>query len=598
MSYDLMHPRAPRLSGALLKAAAALLERPSLGKPLAHRLLKETGIDRFRRLHVPETPRMHPVKRGRDAATLEQAATPEAVDLESLAEKLAGFPTMGEREDTKRPAEKFRFPTIRDYAKAYSRGDTTPSEVCRSIIRTLREQDRGDRPLYLFIRLNEDEILAQAAESTRRFKEGNPRSLLEGVPVPIKDELDVAGFPTSLGTGFLTAEIAETDATVVARLREAGAILLGKANMHEIGMGVTGLNPNYGTPVNPYAPWRYPGGSSSGSAAAVALGLAPLAIGADGGGSIRIPAAFCGVAGLKPTFGRVSGRGSGGICWSVAHIGPIASSVEDLAVAYAAIAGPDEKDPWSCCGPSLGLDDVPTTVKGMKLGIYTPWFEDADEAILEAVRGALERLLSAGAELVEIEVPELENLRVAHLITISTEQRAAMDRHYKDHRTDFGIETRANLALAGRLTGSDYIKAQQMRERGLKQWNKIFEKVDAIITPTTGMLPPTIPEDRLLSGVSDLTTLSEIMRFVTPANLLGYPALSVPAGFVTADSRRFTDAEAETDHEWQPYSTLPVGVQFIAPHFQETRLLRLAAAVEAGTERLKPRIYFPSLNGR
>lgn len=578
MAYDLMHPKAPRLSGALLEAVAALLERPSIGKAAAKSLLKAAGIDRFRHLHVPEPPRMHPLA-GSGAITAGIEPSPG-----DLAEALA---TAG--------AKGFRFPSVLSYAEAYRQGPTTPTKVADQVVRTLMEQDQGDPPLYLFVRWNESEIRKQAEESTRRFREGSPRSILEGVPVPIKDELDVAGFPTSLGTSFLTTKRAERDATVVARLREAGAIIVGKANMHEIGIGVTGLNPNYGTPINPYAPWRYPGGSSSGSAAAVALGLAPVAVGADGGGSIRIPAAFCGVAGLKPTYGRVSGRGAGPLVWSVAHIGALGASVSDLALLYTAMAGPDEQDPWTLQQPPLGMDRLPPSVEGMRLGIYAPWFEDASDDILEVARGAVERLTQAGAQVVEIEIPELENLRAAHLITIVSEQMAAMERYYKDHRTDFGIETRANLALARRLTVSDYLKAQQIRERGLRQWRKVFASVDAVVTPTTAVLPPKVPEDRLLSGVSDLGGLSEIMRFATPANLLGYPAISVPAGFVTAHSRHFFHTQEEKDHEGKVYSEVPVGIQFIAPHWEESRLLRLGAAVEAMVERPQPRVYFPSM---
>ena len=573
-----MHPKAPRLSGATLEIFAALLERPLLGKLPAKRLLKAAGIDRFRRLHVPEPPRLQPIvdttpgEAGGGSGTA--VRKPEA----------AGGSVAG-----------FRYAGIDDYAEAYRSGRTDPVELMDRVIRTLSEQDRGDPPLYLFIRWNESDLRGQAEESRRRLREGNPRSALEGVPIPIKDELDVAGFPTAMGTSFLTTKRAEADATVVRRLREAGAIILGKANMHEIGIGVSGLNPNYGTPVNPYAPWRYPGGSSSGSAAAVALGLTPVAIGADGGGSIRIPSAFCGVAGLKPTFGRVSSRGSAEMVWSVGHIGPIAGSIADLAQVYAAIAGPDEKDYWTLWQPTVDSSWRAGGLKGLRLGVYRDWFEDAAEEVVTVAREAVERLRVAGAEIVEIDIPELENLRVAHMITIVTELKAAMSRLYEDHRTDFGLESRANLALAGRLTAADYIKAQRIRERGLRQWRKIFSEVDAVVTPTTAILPPKVPEDRLLSGVSDLGQLSDIMRFVTPANLLGFPAISVSAGFVTAQSRRFSQMKAETDHQGQVYSDVPVGLQFIAPHWQEVRLLRLAAAVEAQLERPKPRLYLPTL---
>ncbi len=578
MAYDLMHPRAPRLSGALLEAVAAILERPTLGKPLARKMLNSSGIDQFRHIHVPEPPRMHPVA---DSHTGTTEAAPSESDLVKL---FSGATPKG-----------FRFPSVSDYAEAYRQGKTTPSEVAERVIRTLHEQDQGDPPLYLFIRWNEGEIRAQAEESTRRYREGNPRSLLEGIPIPIKDEINVAGYPTSFGTSFLTTKKAEKDATVVSRLRAAGAIILGKANMHEIGIGVTGLNPNYGTPINPYAPWRYPGGSSSGSAAAVALGLAPVAVGADGGGSIRIPAAFCGVAGLKGTYGRVSGRGAGPLVWSVGHIGPLAASVADLAVLIAHMAGPDEHDPWTLGQAPLGFHTAPPSVEGMRLGIYTPWFEDASDDVLEVARSAVHALTDAGAQIVEIEIPELENLRVAHLITIVTEQMASMERYYHDHRTDFGIETRANLALASRLNASDYLKAQQIRERGLRQWRKIFAQVDVVVTPTTAVLPPKVPEDRLLSGVSDLGSLSEIMRYTTVANLLGFPAISVPAGFVTAHSRHFLHTQEERDHEGKVYSEVPVGLHFMAPHWEEGRLLRLGAAMESMIERPQPRVYFPSM---
>jgi Asp-tRNA(Asn)/Glu-tRNA(Gln) amidotransferase A subunit family amidase len=170
--------------------------------------------------------------------------------------------------------------------------------------------DAANPPLRAYIAVNREDVLQQAAAATKRFSTGAPLSILDGIPVAVKDELDMVPYPTTAGTAFLGRHPASSDATVVARLRAAGALLIGKANMHEIGMGVTGLNPIYGTPRNPYATHCHTGGSSSGSAAAVAAGLCPLALAADGGGSIRIPAALCGVVGLKPTYGRVSEHGA------------------------------------------------------------------------------------------------------------------------------------------------------------------------------------------------------------------------------------------------------------------------------------------------
>ena len=169
------------------------------------------------------------------------------------------------------------------------------------------------------IAVNRDDVMKQAREATQRIKAGKPLSIFDGVPVAVKDELDMVPYPTTVGTSFLGKSPAKEDATVVARMRAAGALLVGKTNMHEIGINVTGLNPHHGTTRNPYNTDHFTGGSSSGSATAVAAGLVPVAIGADGGGSIRIPASFCGVFGLKPTFGRVSEHGAAPLCWSVAH---------------------------------------------------------------------------------------------------------------------------------------------------------------------------------------------------------------------------------------------------------------------------------------
>ncbi|MCK5197858.1 MAG: amidase, partial [Spirochaetales bacterium] len=215
----------------------------------------------------------------------------------------------------------FLFPGIDDYASLYRKKKITPLEVAEKLLEIIYD-DEGADPLNAIIKLDREDFLGQAADSAERLKAGKPRSLLEGVPIAVKDEIDALPYSTNVGTSFLGQSAAAADAEVVRRLREAGALILGKANMHEIGIGVTGINPHFDSTRNPHNPECYTGGSSSGSAAAVAAGYCPAAIGADGGGSIRIPASLCGVTGLKPTFGRVSERGAAPLCWSVAHIGP------------------------------------------------------------------------------------------------------------------------------------------------------------------------------------------------------------------------------------------------------------------------------------
>ncbi len=214
-----------------------------------------------------------------------------------------------------------------------------------------------------------------------------------------------------------------TDATVVARLRAAGALLIGKANMHEIGINPNGANAHYGAARNPYDTARDPGGSSSGPAAAVAAGLCPIAIGADGGGSIRIPASLCGLVGLKPTFGRVSEAGAAPLCWSVAHIGPLGATVEDVALAYGLIAGPDTRDPNSQRQPAVGLAgwNDRLTWHGLTVGVYRPWFRHAAPAVVAANEAMLAQFERAGAQVREIVVPELDAMRLAHIIIILSE---------------------------------------------------------------------------------------------------------------------------------------------------------------------------------
>lgn len=220
----------------------------------------------------------------------------------------------------------------------------TPLDVARRYLTAVAEGEADAAPLRAVVHLAEADLLAQAEAATARFERGEPLGPLDGVPIGVKDELDQVPHPTTVGTTFLARGPATADATVVARLREAGALLVGKLNMHEIGIGTTGLNPHLGTARNPCGPAHHTGGSSSGCGAAVAAGLCPIAVGADAGGSIRTPASLCGVVGLKATYGRVSEHGAFPLCWSMGHVGPLGATVRDVALGYLAMAGVDPHD--------------------------------------------------------------------------------------------------------------------------------------------------------------------------------------------------------------------------------------------------------------
>lgn len=570
MSYDLKPLEAPRAAGGLLRTFVTLVESPGTGSLLAGKLLRDAGIVALRQLasHEPLDSR-HGVLVLADALSStppgREAGGDEPVDPTPLIERAERLPAT--------EAEGFRPESAADFIAAYRGRRTTPTAVAERALDMVEQSEQRDPAMRIFIAQRRDDLLEQAEASTRRWSSGCPLGPLDGVPVAVKDELDVAGYPTTVGTRFLGQTAAAVDAEAVVRLRASGALILGKCNMHEIGLGVTGLNPHHGSARNPYDPSRATGGSSSGSAAAVAAGLCPIAVGADGGGSVRIPAALCGMFGLKATFGRISEHGAAEVCWSVAHVGPIAATARDLALAYAVMAGPDGKDEGSLHQPAPRLDDqTPRDIAGLRLGIYRPWFDAADGAVVDRCRGLVDGLRAAGAEVVEIEIPELAVLRTAHLITIIAEMATAHLPHYEAHRTEYGLDTRLNLALARKLTAYDYVHAQRHRARLCRHFVRVLRDVDVIVTPSTGRTAPTLPEDALLSGESNLALTDQIMRFAPAANMTGLPALTVPAGY---------DEQG-----------LPIGLQLMGRPFEEHVLLRLALGAERLVRREPPSVHY------
>lgn len=563
MSYDLKPVKAPRLAGGMLRFFTGLIERGFTGRLLAGKLLKDAGISAFRKVEFSETPCNFPLMDPSD-----NAAAYTVVSDEKLTQLLANPDPRG-----------FRFPSVLDFRKAYESKQTTPLAVAERVIEAVVTSNSGELPLCAIIQQQASDLRHQAEMSTQRWQAGQPLGVLDGIPVAIKDEVDVETYPTTVGTRFLGKHPATSDGTPVAALRRQGALIIGKANMHEIGIGVTGYNAHHGICRNPYNPEHYPGGSSSGSGSSLAAGICSVALGADGGGSIRIPSGLCGVYGLKATFGRISEHGAAPLCWSVAHVGPMTNRATDLALAYAIMAGQDQKDPNTGKQPAIELPDFNQTIdlKNKRIGVYRDWFQDADPEIVAANEAMLAAFVNEGAELIDIDVPQLENMRVAHVLSIASEMCASFETRYEAHKRDFGYDIRINLALARFFTARDYIRAQQMRTRALHIMDQVFDRVDVVATPTTGISAPRIKRDVVRSGESDLVTLSKIMRFQTLANLTGHPAVSFPVGY--------------------DRSGLPIGMQLMAPHWEEKRLLEFASVSEAHLERRKPMVYFDLLGG-
>lgn len=554
MTYDLRSLKLPRLGTGALRLFVSALENPLVGPMLVHRLKNDAGLSRIGTDDVDEAPTFLPM------LAADERATPP----------LARSAPPGEPPG-------FRFPGVDDFTRSYREGRATPELVAERFL-AQRDQSERDAPsLKAFIAVDHDDVMAQAKASGARWRAGAPLGPFDGVPVAIKDELDQGGYPTTAGTSFIGSSRAGHDATVVARLRAAGALLVGKANMHELGINVTGLNPHHGTTRNPYDDRFHTGGSSSGPATVVASGLAPVAIGADGGGSIRMPAAMCGIVGLKATFGRVSEHGAFPLCWSLAHIGPMAASVRDCARTYQLIAGPDPLDDLSLAHPTVEIDDAPPSdLRGVTLGVYWPWFRHATPDIVQRCESLLRALVERGAALREVEIPELDMMRVAHIVTITSEMVAAMMPYDRDHRHDFGLDARANLASARGSSAAEYVRAQRIRTRAIAAFQRALANVDAIVTPATGVVAPRINPAAQPYGESDLSTTTEIMRFAFPSNFTGHPAISFPAGYDSGG--------------------LPIGLQAIGRPWGERMLLRIAAAAELIVERKAPRRWYPLLD--
>ena len=469
----------------------------------------------------------------------------------------------------------FAFSRVSDYVAAYREGRVSPVDVAERFLTALRASESTAPPLRAFISVSTEDVLRQARAAHERYRRGEPLGPFDGVPVAVKDELDQQGHGTTVGTSFLGEEPVAADAAAVARLRAAGALLVGKTNMQEIGLGVTGINPHHGTARNPYRTSHSTGGSSSGSAAAVAAGLCPVAVSADGGGSVRIPAALCGVVGLKGTFGRVSEAGVTPLCWSLAHIGPIAATVDDAALAFGLMAGPDPRDPTTLGQPALA-PFAGSQVEGLKVGWCEEWARAADPELREICEAAVARLVGLGAERVPVTLAHLDAVAPVQYVTIGCEVAAAQFDHRKEHARDYGADVRLLLEVASRVPAVDYLRAQRARMLIRDEFVRALGQVDVLATPMTAEAAPLIPAGALRSGLTDDALIAAMTAFSFPANLTGQPALSLPVGYESGG--------------------LPVGLQLIAAHWREDLLIRSARALEATSPRRAPEAYYQLLD--
>lgn len=423
----------------------------------------------------------------------------------------------------------------------------------------LERIERLEPQLGAFITVTSDAALDAARSADRAIATGASGRLF-GVPIAVKDLFDTAGVRTTAGSKIFADRVPSEDAEVVRRLVENGAIVIGKTNLHEWAFGVTTQNPHFGPTRNPWDLSRIPGGSSGGSGAALAAGFCYGALGSDTGGSIRIPASLCGIVGLKPTFGRVSVRGSVPLAWGLDHAGPMARNVRDTALLYAAIAGYDGDDPTSVdVVVEDPLKEIESGVRGLRLGLPRQhFFAGADPEIADAVREAAGVLEREGARVEEMDLPRTDELLSTQTAIIGTEAAAFHRDRMRDRPQDFGADVLARLRRGERVTGAEYALARRTQLEIRQAWALVLKDYDAVLTPTTAIAAPPAEGEDALAQAARLTART------SPFNLTGLPAISVPCG-------RTSDG-------------LPIGLQIAGGPWGESRVLRIARSYELASE--------------
>ena len=392
------------------------------------------------------------------------------------------------------------------------------------------------------------------------------RGMLHGLPLALKDLCATKGVRTTAGSKILADWIPDFDATVVARWHAAGAVVLGKLNMHELAAGATTENPHYGPTRNPWRLDRIPGGSSGGSGAAVAASLCAGAIGTDTGGSIRIPANACGVVGLKPTYGRVSRHGVIPLSWSLDHVGPLAKTVADAALLLTAMAGPDPLDPTSSARRAENhVAAVRRPAKGLKLGIPREHFFDLiDDDVRSAFDAAVATLKRLGVRVREVSIPLLPDAQAAEVAIMTAEAAAYHARALRTRPADFGGDVRALLELGRLIPATSLIAAQRLRAQLAAECAAVFERVDALIVPGLAAAAPRIGQAVVEVGGVAVDAALALSRNMMPFNLTGLPVIAMPYG--------------------RSASGLPLGLQIVGQPFAESTIIRIANAYEQATE--------------
>jgi aspartyl-tRNA(Asn)/glutamyl-tRNA(Gln) amidotransferase subunit A len=403
--------------------------------------------------------------------------------------------------------------------------------------------------LNAFITVTEESARAQALALDRELADGQDRGPLHGIPIAHKDLISTKGVATTSGSKLFRDNVPQVDAPIVEKLAAAGTVMLGKTGLHELAYGITSDNPHFGTIRNPRDPARTPGGSSGGSGVAVATDMAFLTTGTDTGGSIRIPASFCGVAGLKPTYGLIDRSGIQPLGLSLDHVGPLTRTVADLGLAFEAMLD-----------DNVRLRPAPSSTQYIRIGLpQNFYFTQISNEVREAVQKAAQAAERLGARVIPVKVPDIDALNdVGRVILLA--EASAVYQPYFSRRNDFGADVLALLDQGRLVPATDYINAQRIRKILVGEFRTLFSSIDCLLTPATPTTAPLIGQKEVELDGEMMDTRLATTRLVRGINVLGFPALSMPCG--------------------QSANGLPIGMQLIGRPFEEKLLLALGEALE------------------
>ena len=444
----------------------------------------------------------------------------------------------------------------------------SPVEIVTALLERIEDVD----PIInSYITVRSDEVLQAARKAERQIAKGKYKGTMHGIPVGLKDLIYTKGVRTTMGCEIFKDFIPDYDATVVKKLKAAGAIIIGKLNTHQFAFGPTG-DRSYSGPVrNPHNIRKITGGSSSGSGAAVAAGLCYGALGTDTGGSSRIPAACCGVIGMKANFGRVSKYGIFPLSWTLDHVGIITRTVEDNIIMLQSIAGYDSKDAYSLNKRfDIDVSTVKSHIRGRTIGVPTSfYFSGISDEIRKGIEGALRSFEKMGAKIEPVTIPHIEEVTTAHFITIASEAYAVHEERLSSQPEMIDEEVRNRILLGILPAASEYIQAQQLRHLAIREFNQLFERIDVLVTPTTSTVATDIDQREIVIEGKAQPVRFALNRLTAPTAFLGVPSISVPCGF-SKDG-------------------LPIGIQLISKAFDETTAYRFAYAFakQSGVNTLK-----------